>query len=90
WAQKILSIFNIDLHPAVPVCHHHHLLIKKTEEMARSSQTSYRTNSSVKPTEREVRAYRVEQADRILLERVANVRSTLMQPRVGKRSSAGP
>ncbi|CAK1362964.1 hypothetical protein CB0940_04894 [Cercospora beticola] len=58
--------------------------------MARSSQTSYRTNSSVKPTEREVRAYRVEQADRILLERVANVRSTLMQPRVGKRSSAGP
>ncbi|GIZ44214.1 hypothetical protein CKM354_000741800 [Cercospora kikuchii] len=58
--------------------------------MARLNQTNYRTHSSVKPTEREVRAYRVEQADRILLERVANVRTTLMQPRVGKRSSAAP
>ncbi|PPJ59188.1 hypothetical protein CBER1_03073 [Cercospora berteroae] len=58
--------------------------------MARPNQANYRTNPSVKPTEREVRAYRVEQADRILLERVANVRATLMQPRVGKRSSAAP
>lgn len=58
--------------------------------MARPNQTNYRTNSSAKPNEREVRAYRIEQADRILLERVANFRTTLMQPRVGKRSSAAP